>query len=319
MKNPILLQFQEIFQGSFPEWIWKNHPSEVRDHIPVFKYHTVQPEDLENQLRFLKHNDYQSITADTFYEQITQQRENRKKMVLLTFDDGRRSLWSVAFPLLKKYEMKAVAFLIPSIVNEKGTIFPNLEDVWKGKSKTETVLDSDVSKSPTLTWKEIQIMHRSGIVDFQCHTLSHQRIPVSPRISGFVTPEMVKIHYFRFFIPFHFGVLPGKSDPTGCLGAPVYVNSPALSGRVMLKEDPELYKECTEYVRTHGGPEYFKNKNWRKDLWNIVHKYRKSLSKSRFESQDELNERMRFLMTEAKKEIEKHLPGHTVRHLAYPW
>ena len=34
-------------------------------------------------------------------------------VTLLTFDDGRASVWSVAYPLLKQYGMRGVCFLIP--------------------------------------------------------------------------------------------------------------------------------------------------------------------------------------------------------------
>jgi peptidoglycan/xylan/chitin deacetylase (PgdA/CDA1 family) len=35
------------------------------------------------------------------------------KSVLLTIDDARSSVWRFAYPLLKKYQMNAVVFIIP--------------------------------------------------------------------------------------------------------------------------------------------------------------------------------------------------------------
>ncbi|MBN2102750.1 polysaccharide deacetylase family protein [bacterium] len=316
--HPIILQFQEIVQGSYPEWIWKRSPKRIADYVPVFMFHTVQPDSFEAQLLFLKSNDYQTITTESLYRYIKYGEKHWDQAVMLTFDDGRKSVWSVAFPLLKKYEMQATVFLSPGIMDDSDRVSYNLDDVWQGRTKSDLIIKADQADFPTLTWKEIQHMHCSGLVDFQCHSFLHQRISVGPKIVNFVSPEIISAHYFKFGIPYYPDIIPGKTDQSAYMGAPVYQSAPSLSGYRMFIED-DLRKHCIAFVINHGGIHFFDQPEWKKILKKNVNSYRKTGSKYCFESEDEQKKRITAELIQARQTIESHLTGHTVRYLAYPW
>ncbi|MFX0210315.1 MAG: polysaccharide deacetylase, partial [Candidatus Hodarchaeota archaeon] len=88
-------------RNQYPNFVLDTHPKKLENEIPVFTFHSVEPLRLEKQLQFLKINKYRTLTADEFYQIITDKKRFPEKAVLLTFDDGLGSLWSIAYPLLK--------------------------------------------------------------------------------------------------------------------------------------------------------------------------------------------------------------------------
>jgi len=124
--------------------------------LPIFMYHyirrysdphdpigvnlSVSPETFEEQLVWLQENGYQTVFPNIF--------ENLKalsfKPIILTFDDGYQDAYDSAFPLLQKYHMAGMFYLI---VNRIGT-------------------------AGYLTWDEIIEMQNAGMM-FGSHTLSH--------------------------------------------------------------------------------------------------------------------------------------------------
>lgn len=115
--------------------------------IPVLAYHDVLEspeadtdvsiENFEKQIKYLSDNGYKSLSMDEFYEWKKGKNIDGKK-VLITFDDGKESYYTVIAPILKKYDMKAVIFVIGERVNTEGYLsdeqieklqkeYPNLE------------------------------------------------------------------------------------------------------------------------------------------------------------------------------------------------
>lgn len=317
--HPIISQFNEVIQGSYPEWVWQKHPKTVLDHIPIFTFHSIQPEEFEAQLQFLKENGYHTITSDMYYDYLIHGRYLKNRVVMLTFDDGRKSMWSYAYPLLKKFEMRATAFLISGIIDNIEQISPNLDDVWKGRVDVKSIEENNLKQSPTFNWKEIQVMHESHVIDFQCHSFLHQRIPVSPNVLGFVTPDMIQLQHFKFKIPFYQGIIPGKTNYSEYLGAPIYKNAPFFSDALMFLESKELRDRCIDYIKSNGGTNHFNKSRWQKDLETIIKHFYLENPVLGFESQSDQRKRMCQTLSLAKQTIEFHLSDHIVRHLAYPW
>jgi peptidoglycan/xylan/chitin deacetylase (PgdA/CDA1 family) len=79
----------------------------------VFVFHDAEPESLSRRLAHLADNGYVTLSADEYVAVIRGRREAPERAVVLTFDDGRRSIGSVAAPLLDRHGMKAVVFLVP--------------------------------------------------------------------------------------------------------------------------------------------------------------------------------------------------------------
>ena len=96
--------------------------------VPVFMYHhinryagdlvTLTPEGFENHLRFLSEKGLQTIFLDELLEFLRGEKRFTRPAVALTFDDGHLDNWVYAFPLLKKYGVKATIFVVTSWMTE---------------------------------------------------------------------------------------------------------------------------------------------------------------------------------------------------------
>ncbi len=154
MQNPYLLELTFYLRNAYPPFVTQINPDPVKDYVPVFISHKVTSSGFEEKLKFLKENNYRTITANELLSFIQGNYAPQGPTICLTFDDGHKTLYKIAFPLLKKYGFTAVSFIVPAFIGQ-----PN----W-------------------VTWQEIEEMHKSGIVDFQSHTLEHKKIPVGDKI-----------------------------------------------------------------------------------------------------------------------------------------
>lgn len=116
--------------------IWKIYKENKEPYVNVLAYHhfvskedkeryykdneyVLSAEDFEEQLKWLKENDYHPITTNDLYEWLNNEKELDSKSVLITIDDGNISTYYLALPLIEKYGFHAVSFLITSRVGEK--------------------------------------------------------------------------------------------------------------------------------------------------------------------------------------------------------
>jgi peptidoglycan/xylan/chitin deacetylase (PgdA/CDA1 family) len=118
-----------------------------RPKDPIWASLYVSPTKLDEQLQYLSTHNFHTITFDDLYKALNGKSTLPKNPVLLTFDDGWRSFYSKGFPLLRKYNMQATAFII--------TNYPYAKD------------------SAYFNWDQIKEMSDSGFVDFEAHTKSH--------------------------------------------------------------------------------------------------------------------------------------------------
>lgn len=113
---------------TFKVWVKSNVKKE---QIPVLMYHEVikddyytgQPDTIklstfEKQLKYLKNNNYKTLTLDEFYCWKKGNCKFDKNSVVLTFDDGFYSFHYLVEPLLKKYDFHATNFLIGTTIKE---------------------------------------------------------------------------------------------------------------------------------------------------------------------------------------------------------
>lgn len=94
---------------------------------------TVSRQQLEEQLQFLLHEGYNCVSLQEIINHITKGSPLKKRPVVLTFDDGYKNNFTVLYPLLQKYNLKAVIFLVPGYVEiseaGKGAEYLNMEDI----------------------------------------------------------------------------------------------------------------------------------------------------------------------------------------------
>lgn len=138
---------QGLLLRRYPEFVLSDNALLLDTDLPVFVFHAVGHERLEIQLRYLAENGYRTLrSTDEFLACLNGTQPLGPRSVLLTFDDGLESLFTVAFPLLRAHGMAAVAFIVPEFVGLPGFC----------------------------AWDQLREMHESGVIDVQSHTLFHR-------------------------------------------------------------------------------------------------------------------------------------------------
>ncbi|MBE0674531.1 MAG: polysaccharide deacetylase family protein, partial [Bacteroidales bacterium] len=106
-----------------------------------------------------------------------------KNPLVITFDDGYLDNWVWAFPLLRKYGMKATIFISPDFVDEASGCRPKSDDETPGGTGSK-----ELNGWGFLSWDEMRMMESSGLIDIQSHAMTHSRYFVSDKLTGFHRP-----------------------------------------------------------------------------------------------------------------------------------
>jgi peptidoglycan/xylan/chitin deacetylase (PgdA/CDA1 family) len=107
------------------------------DDCPVDSWTLVRESDFEQQLIYLKKK-YDIVSfRDVLERKYT---AGGKRKVILTFDDGYKSNYSIAFPLLKKYNVPATIFVATNFI-ESGKMFWYDRVIYSLQNCTRNFLD----------------------------------------------------------------------------------------------------------------------------------------------------------------------------------
>ena len=238
--------------------------------IPVFYGHEVGFEAFESLCRFLANNNYQTLSADEYYQVIKSgEASSASKKIVLTFDDGRRNNWAIVYPLLKKYNLKAIFFIIPPWIKEAPAGI-NLNDYWQGRIGLDKIYQN-LRDEPYLTWPEVQEMSQSGVVDIQSHGLYHQLCFTDKVLIDFQYPK-------SWGTPAYGDIWTAydKKEPEALWGAPVYPTAWSETVERKYLPDLNLLKLSCNYVSENGGIEFYRLSDWKTKLHRIVNDYRKT-------------------------------------------
>lgn len=143
-----------------------------KKEIPILMYHRlIEKEEekgvhsiyynvdlFEKQLQYLCSKKYETITFRDL-EKLSPKEKKSKKYVILTFDDGYEDNYRLLFPILKKYNMKAVIYIVSHLEYNK----------WD-------VEETNEKKLFLMTKEQIVEMHKSGLVEFGGHTMHHVKL-----------------------------------------------------------------------------------------------------------------------------------------------
>jgi peptidoglycan/xylan/chitin deacetylase (PgdA/CDA1 family) len=140
----------------------KQKPAEIYYHDINMKnkklsYNSIPKEIYEDQIRLLKNKGIQTI----LFSELDKNQDSYK--ILISYDDGYKSLYDIAYPIALKYEIKMNIFIIPKMIIEKNEKY--------------------------LTKWQIKEMAKSGLVEFGSHTYSH--IKVKKIDEEFVNKELI--------------------------------------------------------------------------------------------------------------------------------
>ncbi|MFV9482460.1 polysaccharide deacetylase family protein [Christiangramia sp. ASW11-125] len=91
----------------------------LKHRLRVLAYHDiVDPINFEKQIKWLKAN-YNLIDLPTLKEYLFQSKSLPAKSLLITFDDGDRSVFEHALPIFRKYQVPACLFVITDLIDSK--------------------------------------------------------------------------------------------------------------------------------------------------------------------------------------------------------
>lgn len=303
-------------QRRYPPFVTARVPALGADDVPVFVFHSIEPAEFEEQLRYLADNGYSTLSCDQLFRHLDGTQRAPANSVLLTIDDGRASVWSCALPLLRRYGATAVVFLIPGYVPDAERPAPTIEDVWTGRVPSGRV----PSRDPELmSWIEIKEAAASGLVDFQAHTLYHHRVPVGERIVDYLNPRLRGPVFDIPIEPGYEGALLSQGIES-LYGAPVYEHDSLMAGRPRFRGRADLSQACIAHVAAAGGAAFFRSSGWRSELDQVVAEWQvRRGARGALEEPAALHDAMVDDLRRARQMLEEHLPGHRVRHLCFPY
>lgn len=147
---------------TFQKRVFFNNPSTF--DIPILLYHyveyvkdpgdtirkslSIEPLIFEQQVKSLKDANYVFLTPKNLADISENKIAIPDKPVILTFDDGYKDFYTDVFPILKKYNVKAVAYIISGFLDT-----PNY-----------------------MTSEELKEIAKSNLVEVACHTVDHPNL-----------------------------------------------------------------------------------------------------------------------------------------------
>lgn len=132
--------------------------------LPIIMYHhiskkqsalgdyVVSPEQFENDIIYFQELGYTSISVDELIKFSEGKFTMPEKPIMITFDDGYLSFYEYAFPILKKYNVKAVL----SIIGRYTDLYSECDD-------------RNVNYAH-VTWDNVKELAKSGLVEIENHT-----------------------------------------------------------------------------------------------------------------------------------------------------
>ena len=126
-----------------------------KHEIPVIYYHSIVNsggksyshtdfEVFKRHMKYLIDNNYETLLFNEVSESF--RKKTNKKCVIIAFDDGFKDNYTLIFDYMKENKLKYNIFLIGSKIG----------------------IDSNY-----LSWEDVEVMYKSGLVDFGAHTYSH--------------------------------------------------------------------------------------------------------------------------------------------------
>lgn len=145
----VVIPLRPLYQGGLK--------SDGYQTVPVLAYHGfseqkadkmhVTKADFENQMKCLKDKGYSVITLDQFLDFLNFKFSIPPKSVVLTFDSGWRTVYDIAYPILKKYGYPAALFVQTDFIGHE----------------------------TAMSWDQLEELRDNGF-DIQCHINTHHSL-----------------------------------------------------------------------------------------------------------------------------------------------
>lgn len=172
MKNIvkfILIVFVFI-AGSSPVFALSSLPIGKKNttyQVPILVYHSfggapakkennlqthyrITAEKFENQMKYLSDNGYHPISFAAYADSLKNNTKLPDKAVVLSFDDGWKTQYKYAVPILEKYKFTATFFIITDYIDHNYKAYMNWNDL-KDLVKNNFDIESHTKTHPMLT------------------------------------------------------------------------------------------------------------------------------------------------------------------------
>ncbi|MBF0568167.1 MAG: polysaccharide deacetylase family protein [Nitrospirae bacterium] len=135
---------------------------------------TVGVRNFEKQMAFLKEHAYRTINTADLSDILTGRAATTANTVMITFDDGWADNWLYAYPILRKYGLKAVFFVVTSWVHDGGQ--RQAYDSLPSHKECKAKVARGQAKEVVMSWEQLREMEADGLIDVQSHTHTHKKI-----------------------------------------------------------------------------------------------------------------------------------------------
>jgi len=127
--------------------------------VPVLNYHhfledcdsllCIPPAVFDQQMKYLKDNGYRTVTVEDLSGFLQYRQALPKKSLMITIDDGYRSAYDVAYPILKRYGFTATLFIYTDYVgvSDKAITWDQLKELNADRFQigSHTISHSDLT------------------------------------------------------------------------------------------------------------------------------------------------------------------------------
>jgi len=295
-----VLMFHSIGMGGIP-WIW----SELSESVDTF----------EKVLARSAKKGFRTVSLQDLYDHMSGVRRLPDNSIVLTFDDGYLDNWVNAVPLLRKHGMRGTVYVTPEFVQDGLELRP-----VAGDSATLNSAKTSDEVVGFMNWEELRRVDAEGVLDVQCHALTHTWY--------FSGPEIVDIHR------------PGGSDAYPWMawnarpdrkpwylseqqdtfvrwGQPIFEHQKSLVVRRFFPDAGQV-DEITEFVAANGGETFFEASDWRAQLDTRFPVLRNSnVFPGKYESEEEHQARVLHELVESREILERELRK-PVEFLSWP-
>ncbi len=121
------------------------------------RYTNLQPAEFAQQMDYLATHDFNVVPLVTIVDAMQYGTKLPQKTVALTFDDGYKDNYTVAYPILKKHDFPATLFIYPQYISNGGA---------------------------ALTWEQLKAMAADPSISIQSHTYTHPDLGKVSRRGG---------------------------------------------------------------------------------------------------------------------------------------
>ena len=289
-----------------------NH-SEINFTCPVIYYHSVGPVNknwsrnyltiehgiFEQHLKYLS-SKYSIITLKDLWLIRKGKKAPVKNPLIINFDDGYLDNFIWAFPVLKKYNVKATIFISPEFADQR------------------LIVRSGESETGFLSWDEMKIMEESGLIDIQSHTMSHTKYFVSGKIIDFHNPNSDFLYPVGNIYPSKKPYYIGNKNFEKLVpyGFPFFEEASAVIAR-KVEINPDFIQLCVNILKDFD----FEHYNFNEAFRIIKPYYYEYLTKGTLiikrETEEEYKKRVHYEIFESKRIIEGKL-NKKVEFLCWP-